>query len=136
MENCLFCKIIRGEIPVAKLYEDEHTLAFLDIMPAAKGHALVIPKHHGKTLLDIPSEELCHTIKIVQKIAAATVKATGAEGFNIHQSNSEAAGQVIPHVHFHIIPRKGKDGLTFENKRNEGKKTELEKMQEKIRKEM
>lgn len=128
MEECIFCKIAKGEIPSTKLYEDKSALAFLDIKPAAKGHALVIPKKHYHTLLDIPHEELKEIMEVVQKVAAAVmsiIKET--EGFNVIQSNNEAAGQVIPHLHFHIIPRKNGDGLSFEWQRGESEKSELEK---------
>lgn len=112
-EDCIFCKIVKGELPSVKLYEDEYVLSFLDIMPAAEGHALVIPKKHCKTVLDAPAEDLQHVIKVAQKIGGAVMRATGAEGFNIYQSNNEVAGQIIPHVHFHVIPRKKGDGIKF-----------------------
>jgi histidine triad (HIT) family protein len=111
MENCVFCKIVKGEIPATKLYEDELTLSFLDINPASKGHSLVIPKKHYPTMLDIPEMELAELIKAVQKIGAAAMKATKADGFNIIQNNKEAAGQVVQHLHFHVVPRFKNDGL-------------------------
>lgn len=111
--ECLFCKIASGEIPSAVLYDDENVLAFLDIMPAASGHALVIPKEHFATLLDLPHDMLKDLTLTIQKVSAAVVKHTGASGFNVLQSNHESAGQVIPHVHFHIIPRFENDDLNF-----------------------
>lgn len=114
MDECIFCKIVSGKIPATKLYEDDLVLSFLDIMPAAKGHALVVPKRHYATLLDMPHDELRQVAEAVQKIAAATMVALpGVEGFNVLQSNNEAAGQVIPHVHFHIIPRHREDKINF-----------------------
>ena len=106
MEDCIFCKIVAGEIPSTKLYENDEVLSFLDIAPAAKGHALVITKKHYATLLDVPHEELSELINTIQKIGAAVMIAMKAEGFNVIQSNNKVAGQIIPHVHFHIIPRK------------------------------
>jgi histidine triad (HIT) family protein len=111
MENCVFCKIVKGEIPATKLYEDEIALSFLDINPASKGHSLVIPKKHYPTMLDIPEMELAEIIKTVQRIGAAAMKATKADGFNIIQNNKEAAGQVVHHLHFHVVPRFKNDGL-------------------------
>ncbi len=127
-KECIFCKIVSGEIPSTKLYEDESVLAFLDIMPAAKGHALVVTKKHYHTLLDVPHEELKHLMEAVQKVAAAIMGSIeGAEGFNVIQSNKEAAGQVIPHVHFHIIPRKKGDNLNFSWEQGKAEKEELQK---------
>ena len=131
MSDCVFCKIVNGEIPSTKLFEDEKVLSFLDIMPASKGHALVIPKKHYATLLDMPHEELRGVMEAVQKIAAAVMSSVeGAEGFNIIQSNKEVAGQVIPHVHFHIIPRSKEDNLNFSWEQGKAEKEELEKYAE------
>jgi len=128
MSDCIFCKIASEEIPSTKLYEDGSVLAFLDIKPAAKGHALVIPKKHYHTLLDISHEELRELMAVVQKVAAAVVSTVpGVQGFNVIQSNNEAAGQVIPHLHFHIIPRSKGDKLDFAWEQGEAEKEELEK---------
>ena len=105
MDDCIFCRVIKGEIPSAKVYEDDKVLAFLDIMPGAVGHTLVIPKSHYGNMLSVPGKELDALMKAIQKIAAAAVKAANADGFNIHQSNGEAAGQVSNQVHFHNIKR-------------------------------
>jgi len=127
-EDCLFCKIISGNIPSTKLYEDDNVLSFLDIMPAAKGHALVIPKKHYRLLIDMPHEELKSVTEIVQKVASATMVALpGVEGFNVLQSNDEVAGQVVPHVHFHIIPRHRDDKLNFAWDPGKSEAEELEK---------
>ena len=109
--DCIFCKIIKGEIPCDKVYEDEKTLAFLDISPVNKGHTLVVPKHHCKDILEAPDEELKQTILTVKKVAKAMVKAVNANGWNLGVNNGEAAGQVVFHSHFHIIPRLSTDGL-------------------------
>ncbi len=135
MDECIFCKIAKGEIPSTKLYEDEKILAFLDINPAAKGHSLIIPKKHYHTLLDLPHEELKELMEIVQKVAGAVMSVVeGVQGFNVIQSNQEAAGQVIPHLHFHVIPRKQGDSLNFAWEQGKAEKEELEKYAELMRK--
>jgi histidine triad (HIT) family protein len=104
-DNCIFCKIIAGELPCTKVYEDERVLAFLDIGPLVKGHTLVIPKTHYNPLTAVPPELLAHMISVIQKLTGAMQKTLKADGINIHQANGAAAGQVVPHVHFHIVPR-------------------------------
>ncbi len=110
-ENCIFCKIIEGNIPSSKVYEDDKVLAFLDIGPVNKGHTLVIPKLHCETLFDVPDELLQYLITKVKKIANAVMKAADAGGLNIGVSNYPTAGQVVPHAHFHLMPRHAGDGL-------------------------
>ena len=102
--NNIFAKILRGEIPCTKVYEDEHTLAFMDIMPQADGHTLVITKEPAETLLDLSPEAAAAWIKTVQKVSKAVKTAMGVEGFVLMQLNGAAAGQTVPHVHFHILP--------------------------------
>jgi histidine triad (HIT) family protein len=104
-EECLFCKIAMGEIPSEKVYEDSEFLAFLDINPRNPGHTLVIPKKHYDTVLEMPEKEAGELFKLVKKMAVAVKKGMKADGISIGQSNERAAGQVIPHVHFHVIPR-------------------------------
>ena len=131
MEDCLFCKIIKGEILSTKLYEDEDVYSFLDISPVSKGHTLVIPKKHCTTLLDVPDNLMPKLMKIVKKMAVAVTKAVEAGGFNLKLNNNRVAGQIIDHVHFHIVPRFEGDGL----KLWEGKtytKGEAEQVKEKI----
>lgn len=111
MAECLFCKIISGEIPGAKLYETDKIYAFLDINPVNRGHALVVPKEHYETLLDIPEPVNKELLESVKKISSAIEKAVGADGFNIMMNNRKAAGQLIPHAHMHIVPRFVQDGL-------------------------
>jgi len=101
MASCIFCRIIKGEIPSFKLYESEKTLAFLDINPLSRGHSLVIPKHHGAKLTDIPDPELSEVLSVAKRIAAAT----GASDWNLLQNNGRAAHQLVDHVHFHVIPK-------------------------------
>jgi histidine triad (HIT) family protein len=103
--NNIFAKILRGEIPKIAVYEDAHTLAFMDIMPAVEGHTLVIPKEAGETIFDISPEAAAHTVRTTQKVAAAVKKALGVPGIMLAQFNGAASGQTIPHVHFHILPR-------------------------------
>ena len=112
MIDCVFCKIVAKEIDCNAVYEDDKVLAFLDIFPAAKGHTLVIPKMHNEFLGDVSDEELASLVSVVKKVA----KALGdyAEGSSILQRNGKVAGQVVPHVHFHVIPRSENDGVSLD----------------------
>jgi len=112
-ENCIFCKIASGAIPSLKVFEDEQTFAFLDIRPLAEGHMLVIPKRHCATLPDMSAEEIAATTRHLPRLARAVMAATGAEGCNVLQNTGRAAGQEVPHVHWHIIPRRSGDGLGY-----------------------
>jgi len=103
--DCIFCKIIAGEIPSAKVYEDEYTLAFMDISPIIKGHTLVIPKFHHDPITKTPDEVLSRCIVMAKRVAQAQINVLDADGVNLHQANGAAAGQVVPHIHFHVIPR-------------------------------
>ena len=107
----IFAKILRGEIPSHKIYEDQDTLAFLDIMPRTEGHALVITKEKARDLFDIEPEALAKTMAVVQKLAPKIKDAMGAEGVLIQQFNGAAAGQTVFHLHVHIIPRKAGEAL-------------------------
>lgn len=100
----IFAKILRKELPCISVYEDDRVLAFMDIMPQAEGHTLVIPKAPAVTLLDLNPEDAAYTIQIVQKVAKAIEKALDAKGIVLMQLSGEAAGQTVPHVHFHLIP--------------------------------
>jgi len=102
----IFAKILRGELPCYKIYEDDKTLAFLDIMPRAPGHVLVLPKAPARHILDISPDDLAHVIKVAQKIAKVSVEVFGADGVTIQQFNESAGGQVVFHLHVHVIPRK------------------------------
>jgi histidine triad (HIT) family protein len=107
--NNIFAKILRGEIPSHTIHEDEHTLAFMDVMPQCDGHCLVIPKAPSRGLLDADPEVLARTLAVVQKVARAAVGAFNADGFQVRQYNEPAGGQTIFHLHFHILPMK--DGV-------------------------
>ncbi len=104
--NNIFAKILRGEIPSHKIYEDEHTLAFMDVMPQVDGHCLVIPKLGSRGLLDADAAVLGHLMAATQQVARAVVKAMDADGFQIRQYNESAGGQTVFHLHFHILPMK------------------------------
>ncbi len=108
--DCLFCKIVRGEIPSSTLYEDDEVLVFLDIYPIARGHALFIPKKHIIDICELNGEKKDFMMKL-PKIVKKLKEVTGATGINILQSNGEDAGQVIFHIHFHLIPRYPHDGV-------------------------
>ena len=111
--DCIFCKIIKGEIPSSKIYENDKVLAFLDIAPVHKGHTLVIPKEHYETILDIPEDLLKEVISVVKKVSKAVKQGVKSDGISIGQSNFKAGGQVVPHLHLHIMPRYSNDGLRF-----------------------
>ena len=100
----IFARILRGELPAIKVYEDDQVLAFMDIMPQADGHTLVIPKTPAITLLDLDPEIAAYTIQVVQKIAKAIEKGLGVDGIVLMQLSGAAAGQTVPHVHFHLVP--------------------------------
>jgi histidine triad (HIT) family protein len=109
--NNIFAKILRGELPAHKVYETDRAFAFLDIMPRAPGHTLVIPKAPARTFLDIASEDLTHLILVAQRVARAAVQVFEADGLTIQQFNEPAGGQVVFHLHVHVIPRK--DGVAL-----------------------
>jgi len=109
--NNIFAKILRGEFPCHKVYEDAHVLAFLDIMPRAPGHTLVIPKAPARNILDISAEDFAHVARGAHKIAAAAKKAFHADGITIQQFNEAAGGQVVFHLHMHVMPRH--DGMAL-----------------------
>ena len=104
--NNVFAKILRGELPCHRVYEDDKVFAFLDIMPRAPGHTLIIPKTPARNILDIDPQDLAHVIQAVQKVAKAAVKVFEADGVTIQQFNEAAGGQVVFHLHFHVVPRK------------------------------
>ena len=104
--NNIFAKILRGELPCHKVYEDDKALAFLDIMPRAPGHALVLPKAPARNILDISPEDFAHVMKVAQKIAKVSVSLFGADGVTLQQFSESAGGQVVFHLHVHVIPRK------------------------------
>ena len=111
MPECIFCKIVAGAIPCTKVYEDAHVLSFLDIGPISPGHTLLLPKKHYGAIMEMPAGEVAALFKPVAALAAAVRTAVGAEGINVLQNNGPTAGQVVPHLHIHLIPRWPDDGL-------------------------
>lgn len=107
---CVFCKIIAGEIPSYKVYEDDKVFAFLDIKPVNPGHILVVPKTHYQNFEEITEEDLKAVILVVKKMGAYLKDKLGVVGYNVHENNDLVAGQAVPHLHFHIIPRREDDG--------------------------
>jgi len=113
-DNCIFCKIVKGQIPSTKLVETDHTYAFLDINPLSEGHLLVISKEHGERLHDLSEDNAADVGRVLNRLAKA-YKALGIENYNILQNNGEIAHQVVKHVHFHLIPKPNQDeGLGIE----------------------
>lgn len=112
MGNCIFCRIIKGEIPSYKLYEDNYTYVFMDIANDVDGHILVIPKKHVTNVLDCDEETLHHVTDTVKKISNLLVNKCGYDGVNILNASGECAGQTVFHLHFHIIPKKNNDGIS------------------------
>ncbi len=109
--DCIFCKIVNGEIPSLKVYEDEYTLVFMDIAKDVDGHMVAIPKKHVKCILDCNAEILKHLMETVKKVANHCVDNCGYDGVNLLNASDESAGQSVPHFHIHIVPRKNGDGI-------------------------
>jgi histidine triad (HIT) family protein len=105
MANCIFCKIIAGEIPSQQVYSDEHVVAFLDINPGTRGHTLIVPRTHRRDLFDLQPDEMTAVLRAAQHIAAGLRRALQPAGFNLHHSTGEVAGQVVMHFHMHLLPR-------------------------------
>lgn len=133
MNNCIFCKIVAGEIPSYKVYEDDFVLAFLDIAPVNPGHVLVIPKKHVANFEEVDEKTLCEVMKAVKKIGKAMKDGLGVSGYNVCENNDPIAGQIVSHLHFHIVPRVEGDNLSTwpQGKYAEGEANEVV---EKIRK--
>ena len=121
--NNIFAKILRGELPCYKVYEDDKTLAFLDIMPRAPGHTLVLPKALVRNILDVSADDLAHVMKVSQKLAKAAMQAFKADGITVQQFNEGAGGQVVFHLHVHVIPRK--TGVAMKPPASEKEKPEV-----------
>lgn len=130
--SCIFCQIIKKQLPAAQVYEDSHVLAFLDINPINPGHTLVVPKIHCENLWDAPEEVLKDLASLLPKISKAVIEGVEAQGFNIGLNHGRAAGQIIFHLHFHIIPRFSGDGLLPWGHRKY-QEEEIEQVAEKIR---
>ena len=129
--DCVFCAIGAGEIPSLKIFEDDVAIAFLDINPMSRGHALVVPRRHCEGLLDADAELLSAMIGRVRKVAGIMKERLGFDGFNILQNNGEAAGQTVMHIHFHIVPRYGKEEIEFTS--HKGDMDELKALTERVR---
>jgi len=112
-DGCIFCQVVSGQIPTNLIYSDEKVIVFLDIKPANKGHALVIPKKHYENLNEIPADEVWHLFEVVQKVSKALEKSLDAEGYNVVMNNKRTAGQLIDHAHVHVIPRYKGDDMTI-----------------------
>ncbi len=133
--DCVFCKIVQGSLPSTRIYEDRLSLAFMDIAPIIKGHALVIPREHYDPLTAVPEPLLQHLIIVARRVAAAQTAALQADGVNIMQANGAAAGQVVPHLHFHVIPRFVNDGHHWNwNPAPYANALEMQTLAEKLRK--
>ena len=110
-EECIFCKIVKGEIPAYKIYEDGSIVSFLDIFPIHPGHALVVPKKHSVDIFDTDEETMGKMMKVAKKLSPAVMKGAKADGINIGMNNKAPAGQEVMHAHIHVIPRYSADGL-------------------------
>lgn len=131
-DGCLFCKIANGEIPSKTIYEDESFRVILDLSPATKGHALILPKDHASSLYDLPEETAAAVMVLAKKMAVKMSEKLGCDGLNLVQNNGEAAGQTITHFHLHIIPRYVDDGQTLGWAPGETNQDELEKIKKTI----
>jgi histidine triad (HIT) family protein len=132
MTSCVFCKIASSEIPACKLLEDDEKVSFLDINPLNPGHTLIIPKKHYETIMEMPDEEFSRLVEVVPVLARAVATVTKAEGLNLFQTNKPCAGQVVPHVHLHIIPRYRKDGFSFGWRQGRYKEGEMEGLRKEL----
>lgn len=134
-ENCIFCKIAAGEIPSATIYEDADFRVILDIEPASKGHALILPKEHCANLYELPEELASKVLVVAKKVVTAMTEVLGCDGYNVLQNNGEVAGQTVFHFHMHLIPRYKDDQVNIKwepgTLKEEWKKEILEKMNEK-----
>lgn len=130
--NCIFCKIANGEIPSKTLYEDDKFRVILDLGPASKGHALILPKEHYADLYELQEETAGEVMKLAKKMAAQMMQRLGCEGFNLVQNNGELAGQTVFHFHMHLIPRYRDDGQKIGWKPQEATQEELETIRAQI----
>lgn len=132
-ENCIFCKLANGDIPTATLYEDDDFRVILDAGPAAKGHALIIPKEHYASLYELSDELAAKVLVLAKKMITKLTDILGCDGYNIVQNNGEAAGQTVFHFHLHMIPRYKDDGVGVTWKTGELKEEDKEELLAKIR---
>lgn len=134
--DCIFCKILRGEIPSCQVYSDEHVVAFMDIGPINRGHTLIVPREHHATVFDLPAAVGSHVLAAQQRVGRAIMAATGANGLNIFQNNFATAGQVVFHVHWHLVPRFPADGHLLWPSGSYGSMEEMQALAEAIRERM
>ncbi len=134
--DCIFCKIVAGEIPCVKLYEDAATFAFMDINPVNDGHALVIPKEHYEDVFTVSGEALAATVAAAKRVAAAVRAALAPPGMNLFQCNGKAAAQSVMHFHVHVIPRRTDDGLAMNWELRPGDMDAIGQIAERIRQNM
>lgn len=127
-EDCIFCKIANGDIPSKTIYEDDTFRVILDLAPATKGHALILPKEHADDLFELPEETAGAAMRLAKKLAAQMKEKLGAAGFNLVQNNGEIAGQTVKHFHLHLIPRYEKDGQHITWNPGESRQEELEQI--------
>lgn len=132
-DNCIFCKIIKGDIPSYTIYEDDEFKVILDVGPVAKGHALILPKDHYENFYEIPEDLAVKAFKLAKKLMVKITDALGCDGFNILQNNKEAADQTVPHYHMHLIPRYEGGQRLFSYKPLELSKEEQEEVLKKIK---
>ncbi len=131
--SCIFCKIVAGQVPCFKLSEDETTIAFMDINPVNPGHALAVAKGHWPTVDVIPAEVLAGVARTAQRIAKAVMKELKPPGVNLMQANGEGAGQSVPHLHIHIMPRRANDGLILNWEPKPGDMKEIEAVYQRLK---
>lgn len=131
-QDCIFCKIIRGEIPSKKVYEDKDVMAFLDINPANPGHTLVVPKKHAEDLTKSSDEDIAKVMHVARKITSHLKEKMSAIGVNVIQSNGKAAGQIIAHTHFHVIPRYENDVVVISYQRVQLTDEQFEEIRKKL----
>ena len=133
MEGCIFCKIIAGEVLAATLLETEKVVAFLDISPVNRGHALVVPRRHVENLWELSQDELYSSIFASQRVGRAVMEVTESPGLNLLQNNHECAGQIVRHVHFHLIPRRPDDGFSLGWRQLSYQEGKMEELRQRIR---
>ena len=134
--NCLFCKIVDGQLPCYKVYEDDSVIAFLDIFPVGDGHTLIIPKKHSELFHECSDEVVSSVALAVKKVGQAVIKAFGVEGYNVLCNNGSVSGQVVGHVHYHVIPRKSGDGILTGWPKAELNKGQAEEILDKIQQQL
>lgn len=135
-QDCIFCKIAAGEIPSRTIYEDDDFRAILDISPASKGHAIILPKNHAANIYELPDEDASKIFVAAKKVAKAMKASMHCEGLNILQNNGELAGQTVFHLHVHVVPRYQEDKVMFSWEHGEPSEAELDETAEMIKKAM